>query len=118
MAATMITPVTATQHEAAVYAFSALNATDGGYIDYSGVDERITVHLSNTSTTAAAEVVLVQGDGIAGVADITVEVPASSLAALTIESSSFKITDGASDYKGHVHITGPATVSVAAVAVV
>ncbi len=113
MAAAVIVPVEVPIHDVAAITMTAINATDGMYIDFSGMDHRTVIIMTN-SASSAGSVVLVAGDHIQGVADVTLSVPASSTVLMTVESMAFKITDGASDYKGHVHLTGPATISVAA----
>ncbi|MBQ7858729.1 MAG: hypothetical protein IJ347_01155 [Faecalibacterium sp.] len=113
MAIVKIDPAAAVLNDGVTMAFTAIDAADGLYLNFAGhTDTSIAVLLQNTDA-GAAEVVVKQGDGIGGVVDIAVTVPASGFAAVALDSSSFMITKG--DYKGYVHLTGPATVKVAGV---
>lgn len=113
MAIVKIDPTSGVQNDAAAITFTAIDAADGIYIKYAdAVDERIAVLLQNTAA-AEATVTAKKGDGIQGVVDSAMTVPASGFSAVNLESGAFEITSGT--YKGYVHLTGPATVKVAAV---
>ncbi len=90
---------------------TALDATDGALIEWDERDEKITLLIQNTATSASVATIKA-GNGYAGVADLEVPVAASSFVILALDSARFKNVSG--DMKGMVHITGPATIKVAA----
>lgn len=90
---------------------TALDATDGALITWDERDEKITLLIQNSATSAGTAVVKA-GNGYGGVADLEVPVAASSYVILALDSARFKNVSG--ENKGKVHITGPATVKVAA----
>ena len=89
----------------------ALDATDGALITWDERDEKITLLLQNSATSENTAIVKA-GNGYGGVADLDVVIPASSFVILALDSARFKNVSG--DLKGKVHITGPATIKVAA----
>lgn len=116
MAIVKIDPTAAVLNDAATVNFTALDASDGIYVNYGlSADTRIGLLLQNTATSAAT-VTVVQGDGIGGVVDVAVTVPASGFAVVVLDSASFVLTKG--EYKGYVHLTGPATVKAGPVALI
>lgn len=116
MAIVKIDPTAAVLNDAAAVTFTALDASDGIYINFAKhQDTRIGILLQNTAT-GAATVTVVKGDGIGGVTDIAVTVPGSGFAVVVLDSASFMLTKG--DYKGYVHLTGPATVKAGPAALI
>lgn len=90
---------------------TALNASDGALVAWDERDEKITLVIRNTATSEGVAVVKA-GNGYGGVADLEVPVAASSFVILALDSARFKNVSG--ENKGKVHITGPATIEVAA----
>lgn len=88
-----------------------LNAADGALVAWDERDEKITLLLQN-SATAEGTATVKAGNGYGGVADLEVAIPASSFVILALDSARFKNVTG--ENKGKVHITGPATIKVAA----
>ncbi|MEG0340383.1 MAG: hypothetical protein RR573_10740, partial [Oscillospiraceae bacterium] len=87
--------------------FAAPTATvvgaDGMEIDYTGKDDKIML------TIGVADAIITMGNGIQGVADLTV--PAGQ--SVVLESGAFKNVTGA--HKGTVYIRGGATTTVTAI---
>lgn len=94
----------------AVSAATALDGTDGIYIDYTGKDNNILLLLSGSSSDT---VTIKAGDGLQGVADETVQIQSSGITAINLESGRFKICSG--EYAGYVHLTGASTTKVQAI---
>ena len=90
---------------------TALDASDGALVVWDERDEKITLVIQNTATSEGVAVVKA-GNGYGGVADLEVVIPASSFVILALDSARFKNVSG--ENKGKVHITGPATIKVAA----
>ena len=90
---------------------TALDETDGALVAWDERDEKITLVIQNTATAEGVAVVKA-GNGYGGVADLEVPVAASSFVILALDSARFKNVSG--ENKGKVHITGPATIKVAA----
>ena len=93
---------------------STAGATGGKYFDFAGADNRTVVLLANTNSSAAT-VTTVKGDGLAGVADLEVSVPASKTVAMRLDSAAFKIVQGSDENKGSICIKSPATVNVSVI---
>lgn len=93
-------------------AFTALDATDGAYYEHTARDDRNVILVKN-SASSASNLTIKQGNGLQGVADEVISVPASSTVAIAIESGRFKNVTG--DNKGRVILTGATTLSVAVV---
>lgn len=102
MAATEITLIKAELNEGVNMAEAqALDKTDGAYLPFTGQDTKLAILLTGTGT-----VVVKAGDGIQGVADLSVVIGTNG-SLVELDSGAFKITQG--EHKGKVHITGPAT---------
>ena len=111
--ATKINPAAAVLNDIAAVSGTALNTDPGIYINYQGhVDTRIGILLNN-SGSGAATVTVYKGDGLGGVVDLQVSAP-TGLSVIALDSSNFVLTTG--EYKGHVRISGAATVTAAPVA--
>lgn len=91
--------------------FTALN-TDGAYYEHGARDDRTLILVSNKATSAE-NFTIKKGNGLQGVADEVLSVPASSTIATVIESGRFKNVSG--DNKGRVIFAGSANLSVAVV---
>lgn len=92
--------------------FTAIDATDGAAISsWNESDEKYTIVIQNTSTTAAATVKILKGDGIHAVNDLTVSLAAGKTVCLSIDSARFKVLSGTD--KGKILLTGPAAAKVA-----
>ena len=110
MAIVKITPQKMTHNTALTLAdATAMDATDGIYVEYTGKDHNIVLLLEGS---AADTVTVHMGNGLQGVADVAVSLEASKAAALVLESGKFKLVSG--DYKGYVHLSGAATTKVQA----
>ena len=92
---------------------AASSAADGFAVDFSGGDGR-TVLLLNNTTSAEATATVKAGNGLQGVADEVIIVPASGMVAVCLESGRFKNVSG--DLKGKVQIVPSATTLELAVA--
>lgn len=92
--------------------FTALDATAGAYYEHGARDDRTLILVSNKATSAE-NFTIKQGNGLQGVADEVLSVPASSTIATVIESGRFKNVSG--DNKGRVLFEGSANLSVAVV---
>lgn len=102
MAATEITLIKAELNEGVdMEAAQALDGTDGAYLPFTGQDTKMAILLTGTGT-----VVVKAGDGIQGVADLSVVIGTNG-SLVELDSGAFKITQG--EHKGKVHITGPTT---------
>ena len=92
--------------------FTALDASDGAAYDASGRDDK-TLLLVQNSATSEGTLTVKAGNGIQGVNDLSVVVPASSTVGLVLESGRFKKISG--DDKGKIILAGAATLKVAVV---
>lgn len=63
-------------------------------VDFTGVDENTLLLVNNSSTSAAATLTIKQGNGIAGVADLEIEVAAGKTLALQLNSQEFMSVTG------------------------
>lgn len=90
---------------------TALDTSEGALVQWDERDEKITLLLQNSATSEGTAMVKA-GNGYGGVADLEVVIPASSFVILSLDSARFKNVSG--EFKGKVHITGPATMKVAA----
>lgn len=88
------------------------SATDGAVVPFKDQDTKIVVMVKN-SGSAAGDITFKQGDGIQGVADLVVSVPAGETHLFVVESGKYKMTSGAN--KGHVQVVGATTMQVGAV---
>ena len=104
MAATVITPVQLALNTAANLPTAlAVDATDGALIDFNVNDLKALVILENAAT-AEKTATIKAGNGIQGVKDLTITLPASGKMCIRIESMKYRFVSG--DKMGKVHITG------------
>ena len=89
----------------ALPALAALTA-EGGEIAFDGQDTKTLILVEN-SGSAAGEITFKAGNGIQGVADLTVSVAAGATLAFVLESGAFKAN-------GAVKVTGPTNMKVGA----
>lgn len=104
MAVTVLTPVKipdVNTISAAVAQTAATSATDGFEFALTGKDYK-TVIVALAGSSADATLTIKKGDSIQGVADVTLTVEKSTMAAFTLDSGSFKNVSGAN--KGKVKI--------------
>ena len=93
------------------FTFAAGKTSAGNIVDFGGEDEKTVILFNNTGSAGTATVMA--GNGIQGVADMVVEVPAG-FSAMVLESGFHKHVTGAN--KGGVVIKpSAATITVAAV---
>lgn len=90
---------------------TALDASDGALIDFGARDNKILLLLQNAASSENT-VTVKAGNGLGGVNDLAIAIPASSFVTLALDSSRFKFVTG--ENKGKIHLTGAATVKVAA----
>ena len=90
---------------------TALTA-DGGEIKWDERDDKILLLVQNTNASAAVTVTVKAGNGIQGVADESISLPANQYTLIRLESGRFKNVSG--DDKGKVILTGSTDVKVAA----
>lgn len=100
------------RNEVGALEFKALSTT-GVAFDYKEADEK-TVFVAKNSASSDGTITVVQGNGLQGVTDITLTVPASGEAVFTLDSMLFK--NGSGDNKGKVVLKGATTLSVAVIA--
>ncbi len=116
MARAIITPIMAKVRNDASQAvtnttlFKAIDATNGAEVVWKESDEKYTIVLQNTASSVGTAVIKA-GNGVHGVNDLDVEVPANSTVCLSLDSARFKQLSGTD--KGKVLFTGPATIGVA-----
>lgn len=94
---------------------TTLTANTAAAIDFDGADERIVVVVQNT-TTSATTLTVKAGNGLQGVVDITLAVPASSVNLLKLDSGRFKNVSGTN--KGKIVVVSPAALKVGVTAMV
>ena len=92
--------------------FTALNTGDGAYYEHTARDDRNVILVQN-SASSASNLTIKKGNGLQGVADEVISIPASSTVAVAIESGRFKNVSG--DNKGRVILTGASTLLVGVV---
>ena len=85
--------------------FAAVDASDGAEFAMSGRDDKTLILVQN-SATSEGTVTVKAGNGIQGVNDLTVTVPASSTMALVLDSGRYKNVSGAD--RGKVVVLGSA----------
>lgn len=83
--------------------FAAVDAAAGAEFAMSGRDDK-TLLLVQNAATSAKTVTVKAGNGIQGVNDLTVSVPASSTTALVLDSGRYKNVSGAD--RGKVIVMG------------
>lgn len=83
--------------------FAAVDAAAGAEFAMSGRDDK-TLLLVQNAATSAKTVTVKAGNGIQGVNDLTVSVPASSTTALVLDSGRYKNVSG--DDRGKVIVMG------------
>ena len=88
---------------------TAIDASDGLYVLYTGKDSNIVLLLSGS---AEDTVTIEMGNGLQGVADEEAQVVSGKTTAITLESGRFKLVSG--EYKDYVHLKGAATTKVQA----
>ena len=84
-------------------------------IEFDGADERIVVVVQNT-TSSETTLTVKAGNGLQGVVDITLAVPASSVNLLKLDSGRFKNVSGTN--KGKIVVVSPAALKVGVTAMV
>ena len=92
--------------------FTAVDASDGAEFAMSGRDDK-TLLLVQNSATSEGTVTVKAGNGIQGVNDLIVTIPASSTTALVLDSGRYKNVSGPS--KGKVIVFGSTKVGLAVV---
>lgn len=92
-----------------------LTANTEAAIEFDGADERIVMVVQNT-TSSATTLTVKAGNGLQGVVDITLAVPASSVNLLKLDSGRFKNVSGTN--KGKIVVVSPAALKVGVTAMV
>lgn len=100
------------RNEIAALTFTALS-TDGVAFEYNEADEK-TVFIVKNTASADGTITVVKGNGLQGVADITLTAVKSAESIFTLDSMLFK--NGSGTNKGKVVLKGAATLSVAVIA--
>lgn len=114
MAATAITPTALTLNgSVALPATAALDGTDGGIIDFTGVDDKIAIIVENSDSTNAETFTIKAGNALQGTVDLVESIAKSTTKVYVIESGLYKNISGAN--KDKVVVTGSADVKVAAI---
>lgn len=96
-------------------ALETLTANTEKALDFDGSDERIVVLVQNTATSAAT-ITVKAGNGLQGVADLVLNVPASAISLVKLDSGRFKNVSGAN--KGKIVVVSATALKVATVAMV
>lgn len=92
---------------------TAVNASDGMLVNWDFNDDKMILLVENANASAAQTVTIRHGNGIQGVNDLSLSLPAGKMTAVCINSGRFKNISG--DLKGQVKITGTsADIKVAA----
>jgi phosphoheptose isomerase len=115
-AATVITNTTlALNTFAALPATAAVEATNGALVT-AGADHKMLLIAENASADTAKTVTVKAGNGIQGLSDLALSIPAASTKCVVIESMKFVNTSGTN--KGKILITGTdANIKIACVLV-
>ncbi|MEG2175010.1 MAG: hypothetical protein RR135_05960 [Oscillospiraceae bacterium] len=79
----------------------AIDATDGALVDFSAADSRILLFLEAAS---AATATIKRGNGLQGIGELVVGVPANGRVCVVLESMKFVDRQGAQ--RGKLHVTG------------
>lgn len=105
----------ASRNKAAEVTFTSLPANTSTSIDWSGSDEKMVLVVKNASTSAAANLTILAGNGIQAVNDLTVSIPASSVCLLRPEGGQFKNVSGTN--RGKIVLKASAALSVGTVSI-
>ena len=92
-----------------------LTANTAKSLDFDGSDERIVVLVQNP-TTSNATLTVKAGNGLQGVDDLTLTVPASAISLVKLDSGRFKNVSGTN--KGKIVVVSAVALKVATVAMV
>lgn len=84
--------------------FTAVDASAGGLIPWSGADCRMLIVVQNTEASTEKSFTVKAGNGIGGNKDLTVSIAAGKTVYLEIDSDRFKNMSGTN--KGKVLVTG------------
>ncbi len=114
MAATVIVNTALSFNAAgAMPATAAVDAADGALITCDKADNKMLIIMENSDAVNPENVTIKAGNGLQGVADLVVEVAASTTKVITVESGKYKNISGTN--KGKMLITGTADVKIACV---
>lgn len=117
MAVTEIVNTKMVRNEAVAIPATVAVATpaDGAAVDFSNQsDGRILVILENANSSAAKTATIQAGDGIQGVADLEISIPASTKEGIVVESGCFVQNKG--ENKGKILVVAESTdIKVAAI---
>lgn len=83
---------------------AAVDATDGAEIAWKERDDKYLLFIQNINASAAKTATIKAGNGIQGVNDLEVSIPAANFTFVAIDSGRFKNVSGTD--KGKVVITG------------
>lgn len=101
MAATAITNTALTRGTGAAFPTTAAVAANAGALIPAGYeDSKMLIILENSDTDTTATAKIVKGNGLQGVADLSVSVEPSSTSVVVVESGGFKDVSG--DDKGKI----------------
>ena len=87
------------------FTFTA-GVTAGSPLDFQGRDDKTLILLNNTGSDAGT-IQVKMGNGIAGVTDLVLTIPASKTVAFQLNSQEFKSVSG--EDKGFLNVKGSAT---------
>ena len=108
MAKLTLTPAVAVRNGGVAFAaYSAIPQNDVAEFKANYDDQKIAIHLKNTSAATTATAVIVKGNGIQGVKDLEVTVETSSEQVVVVESGAYKNVSGTD--KGMVQIKDKST---------
>ena len=108
MAKLTLTPAVAVRNGGVAFAaYGAIPENDVAEFKANYDDQKIAIHLKNTSATTTATAVIVKGNGIQGVKDLEVTVKTSSEQVVVVESGAYKNVSGTD--KGMVQIKDKST---------
>ena len=119
MGATAITATALSFNTAAdMPATAAVGANEGALIAFNKADQKGLIILENSDSSATATAVISRGDGLQGVADLSITIEPSETKVISIESMKYKFMTGETT-KGKVlvkdTVTTATTLKVAAV---
>lgn len=108
MAVTAVVPTAITLNTLTeVPAQAAIEVATGAAVTYAKADHKIEIIVANASTDTARIVTITKGNGIQGVTDYSLSIPAGKTYSGVFESGRFVNVSGT--YKGKILITGPST---------
>ena len=99
----------------AMATFVSPAANEGVYVDASGADHNLRIHIKNLGATTTQTAVIKAGNGLQGVADLEVQLAPSVEKVLIVESGKYKHVTGT--HKGKILIIDKVTTNTEGIGV-